>query len=53
MRMTSEAKTAERTDLPYDAMITDPKWAGVIEKTQNPDRTDAMAKKAEVIKNGK
>ncbi|MDO4649875.1 MAG: hypothetical protein Q4B26_14635 [Eubacteriales bacterium] len=51
--MTAEAKAAERERMPYDAFVADPKWVGVVETTQNPDRKEAMEKKAEVIKNGK
>lgn len=51
--MTTEQKAAERANMPYDAFVADPKWVGVIETTPNPDRKEAMEKKAEVIKNGK
>lgn len=51
--MTTEQKAAERAKMPYDAFVADPKWVGVIETTPNPDRKEAMEKKAEVIKNGK
>ena len=51
--MTTEQKAAERANLPYDAFVADPKWVGVIEITPNPNRKEAMEKKAEVIKNGK
>ena len=51
--MTTEQKAAERAKMPYDAFVADPKWVGVIETTPNPDRKEAMEKKAEVIRNGK
>lgn len=51
--MTTEQKAAERAKMPYDAFVADSKWVGVIENTPNPDRKEAIEKKAEVIKNGK
>lgn len=51
--MTTEAKASKKAQVPYDVMAADSKWAGVIENTPNPDRKEAMVKKAEVIQNGK
>lgn len=51
--MTANEKANERARLPYDAMVADARWIGVIENIAPVDRVEAVAKKAEVISHGK
>ena len=51
--MTANEKANERARLPYDAMVADARWIGVIENIAPVDRAEAVAKKAEVISHGK
>ncbi|MCQ2511433.1 MAG: hypothetical protein MJ116_13335 [Lachnospiraceae bacterium] len=51
--MTATEKANIRKHLPYDAMVSDARWLGVIEMSAPVDRTEAVAKKAEVISHGK
>ena len=50
--MTATEKANIRKHLPYDAMVSDARL-GVIEMNAPVDRTEAVAKKAEVISHGK
>lgn len=51
--METAVTVADNVRMPYDTVVANLKWTGVIETSQYPDRKEAIKKRAEVIKNGK